>query len=263
MRSRYLNELTTPEVEAYFERGGDVALLPVGCVEMHGPHQPVGTDTFIAKAFALRLAEQAGGLVLPEVCYTWSGATDGFAGTLSIEPETEARLIESIVLKAHRTGFRRIGIVNVHGPGRKVIGMVIRRVFETHAIPAALLLPYNPMSDEAAEVFDGDLGAAKEASLVLAALEILGQGGLYKQEDMAYEDQAPPEPRSYWALRPGLVGFFMQDPRQHACPSPHVSLERGRRFYELQLESMAEVFDHLKEYAAAAEKQANKGTWRQ
>jgi creatinine amidohydrolase/Fe(II)-dependent formamide hydrolase-like protein len=58
-------ELTTPEVEQYLAGGGKTALLPVGSVEMHGPHQPIGTDTLIAKAFALRIAEQADGLVIP------------------------------------------------------------------------------------------------------------------------------------------------------------------------------------------------------
>lgn len=47
MRSRFLLELTTPEVEEYLSNGDRTAILPVGSVEMHGPHQPIGTDTLI------------------------------------------------------------------------------------------------------------------------------------------------------------------------------------------------------------------------
>jgi creatinine amidohydrolase/Fe(II)-dependent formamide hydrolase-like protein len=47
MRSRFLLELTTPEVETYLAQGGKTTLLPVGRVEMHGPHQPIGTDSII------------------------------------------------------------------------------------------------------------------------------------------------------------------------------------------------------------------------
>ena len=75
MRSRFLLELTTPEVEAYLAEGGTTALLPVGCVEMHGPHQPIGTDSIVAKAFALRIAQAANGIVLPTIHYTWPGST--------------------------------------------------------------------------------------------------------------------------------------------------------------------------------------------
>lgn len=44
MRSRYLLDLTMPEVEKYLADGGDLALLPIGPTEMHGPHLPLGTD---------------------------------------------------------------------------------------------------------------------------------------------------------------------------------------------------------------------------
>ena len=114
MRSRFLAELTTPEVESYLARGGRTALLPVGSVEMHGPHQPIGTDTLIAKAFALRLAEEADGLVLPEIHYTWAGSTDGFAGTVSIEPELVQKTVEAIALKVFRMGLRRLLVLSVH-----------------------------------------------------------------------------------------------------------------------------------------------------
>lgn len=104
MRSRFLCELTTPEVESYFKssasRGGASALLPVGCVEMHGPHLPLGTDTLVAKALALKIAEKADAIVLPEVHYTWSGATDGFAGTISIPQEMGGQLVECVVERA-------------------------------------------------------------------------------------------------------------------------------------------------------------------
>ena len=108
MRSRFLLELTTPEVEAYLAEGGTTALLPVGCVEMHGPHMPIGTDSIVAKAFALRIAEAANGIVLPGVHYTWAGSTDGFAGTLAVEPELVYKTVESIALKAWRMGLRRV-----------------------------------------------------------------------------------------------------------------------------------------------------------
>ena len=63
-----LLELTTPDVEKYLAEGGDLALLPIGPTEMHGPHLPLGTDLFDACAVALRVAEAANGIILPS---TW------------------------------------------------------------------------------------------------------------------------------------------------------------------------------------------------
>lgn len=262
MRSRFLAELTTPQVQEYL-KNGDLALLPVGCVEMHGPHQPVGTDTYIAKAIALRLAEEADGVVLPEVQYTWAGATDGFAGTISVPPELVMQLVEAICRRAVKMGFRRIALVNVHGPGQMVLGITMRRFFEKHGVPLLYIGAYGPISDEADELFSGDYASSKEAALVLASLKILGREGLYKETEMAYDDEAPRPPDSFGAMRPATAGFFMQDPRQHACPSKLVSLERGERFIELQVRDLLAKLRHLDEYIADVKDQQNRGWWAQ
>ena len=43
---------TFTELEDLFERGPVVAILPLGAIEAHGPHLPVGTDIWIAEAMA-------------------------------------------------------------------------------------------------------------------------------------------------------------------------------------------------------------------
>src|SRR5438128_1881145 len=45
----------------------DVVIIPIGCVEPHGRHMPLGTDTFIANGIAERVAEASGGLVFPAI----------------------------------------------------------------------------------------------------------------------------------------------------------------------------------------------------
>jgi creatinine amidohydrolase len=261
MRSRFLEELTTPDLEAYFRAGGDLALLPVGSVEMHGPHQPIGTDTLVARATALIMARDGDGVVLPDVSYTWAGATDGFAGTISIEPELAMRVVEAVLVKAAATGFKRLVVTNIHAPGNSMYHLAVRRVFEKHRIPAMYLNMGGAMSDEARDLFPGEARQAWEASMVLAALHILGKDGLYSQEEMAYDDEAPPSPPQMARFAPAVVGYFMQDPRQHACPSRHVSLERGMRFLELQAKSGLERIALLGPYIEEIEKQANRGTW--
>jgi creatinine amidohydrolase len=57
-------ELTWPEVEKADKK---VALHPVGVVEAHGPHLPLGTDSLMAIYIAERAAEEAGVLLLPPI----------------------------------------------------------------------------------------------------------------------------------------------------------------------------------------------------
>lgn len=258
MRSRWLDELTTVELQDYFKAGGNTAFLPVGAVEMHGPHQPIGTDTMIAKAFSLLLAERTDGIVLPEFAYTWAGATDGFPGTVSTPPETVQQFVTCILERVWRMGFRRIAVISVHGTNRAPLTICVRRIYETHGIVAQFLDPYLALTEEGESLFAGDWAVGKEASLVLAALEILGQGALYSEEGMAYEDSAPPLGIHAKAFR-GATGFFYQDLRHHAMPTRFTSRKRGLRFLEMQAEACAPGVCQLDEYSEEARQESNQG----
>jgi creatinine amidohydrolase len=263
MRSRFLMECTTPEVDEYLARGGRTALLPVGSVEMHGPHQPLGTDSLVATAFALRLAEAADGVVLPEVHYTWAGSTDGFAGTLSVEADLVQKIVEGIALKVFRMGLRHLLVLSIHAGNRSPLYLAARQIYEKHHIPLVYIDPYEPLGEDAGSIFAGEYQGAKEASLVLASLHILGKPDLYSEKEMRYDDQAPPFPSSFRAItRVGVVGYFMQDPRQHACPSVHVSLERGLDFMAKQVKHIVPILEHIDEYSEVTEAQRNKGWWK-
>src|SRR5438093_1316905 len=58
-------ELTAPDFVQAVERSSGVCLLPFGILEKHGPHLPLGTDLFDARALALRAAKNEYSLVFP------------------------------------------------------------------------------------------------------------------------------------------------------------------------------------------------------
>jgi len=96
-----------------------VAILPVGATEAHGPHLPLATDVIIAEAMARRGAEilSARGvhaLLLPPLAYTAAGYAAGFAGTLSIRPETVTALIVDIARGLAGHGLRALVVANAH-----------------------------------------------------------------------------------------------------------------------------------------------------
>ena len=68
MQTRQLQYLRPAEVLAELATA-PVAYLPLGLLEWHGPHLPLGVDAFNAEAVALQVAEQTGGLVLPTVYF--------------------------------------------------------------------------------------------------------------------------------------------------------------------------------------------------
>ena len=112
-----LGELTWPEAAKRF-REVDVALLPVGSLEQHGPHLPLDTDAHDAELTARRVAAACRAprpLVLPLIPYGVSYAHEDFAGTLSVSPDTLARMVHEIGMGVAREGITKLVIVNGHG----------------------------------------------------------------------------------------------------------------------------------------------------
>ena len=115
---RHWGEARYPELEGIAGRRA-AALLPLGAIEAHGPHLPLGTDIVIAEAMARegarRLAE-AGieSWILPAIPYAPAPFADGFAGTLSIAPATLAALLEDLATAVAARGVAVLAIVNVH-----------------------------------------------------------------------------------------------------------------------------------------------------
>jgi creatinine amidohydrolase/Fe(II)-dependent formamide hydrolase-like protein len=112
-----LGELTWPEAQERFKQV-DVALLPVGSIEQHGPHLPLDTDAFDAEYLAQKVAENCTDpkpLVLPLIPYGVSYHHDDFSGTISLTPGTLSKLVYEIGMSAVRNGILKLVIINGHG----------------------------------------------------------------------------------------------------------------------------------------------------
>lgn len=113
-----LTELTYTRFEA-LDRSRCVALLPVGAIEAHGPHLPLGTDGVIAEAMAGRATELLAhegytALILPTMDFTVAGFARNFAGTFSFRPETVRLLLQDLTAELSRWGLAALGVANAH-----------------------------------------------------------------------------------------------------------------------------------------------------
>lgn len=115
--SPILGELTWPEAQVRFKEV-DIALLPVGSIEQHGPHLPLDTDAFDANHLARGVAAACSDpkpLVLPQVSYGVSYHHGDFSGTINISPNTLTQLVYDIGMSAARNGITKLVIINGHG----------------------------------------------------------------------------------------------------------------------------------------------------
>jgi creatinine amidohydrolase len=98
---------------------GSVAILPVGAIEAHGPHLPLDTDVIIAQAMARAGAQRIAArgtsvVVLPPLAYTVAAFARGFAGTISLRPETVVATLLDIASSLVWHNFQALAIANAH-----------------------------------------------------------------------------------------------------------------------------------------------------
>ncbi|WP_231184810.1 creatininase family protein [Haladaptatus sp. DYF46] len=118
----------------------DLALLPVGSTEQHGPHAPLGTDWLNADAVADAGAAAYDGevVVAPPIAVGVSEEHRQFTGTLWVSEDTFRRYVRETVASLAHHGWDRVVIVNGHGGNvaalREVAGTITRHD-EAYAVP--------------------------------------------------------------------------------------------------------------------------------
>jgi len=134
----YIPHMTWVEFEEALERS-NMALIPVGSIEQHGKHLPLGTDFYGACETAKLISQEVDILVAPVLFLGLAEYHIGFPGTMTLTPETfEAVLYES-ALSLIKHGIKKIAIYNGHGGNNVSIDNVIRKINHTTEAAAVKL----------------------------------------------------------------------------------------------------------------------------
>jgi len=119
--SIYFADLTSPRARALLDSGQvPVLLLPIGAVEPHGPHAPLGTDSIISSAICERAAISLGddpgvrAFVLPEIAFGVTRYSAAFTGAITISESTLHAMVVEVCASLRAQGFGHVVIVNSH-----------------------------------------------------------------------------------------------------------------------------------------------------
>ncbi len=111
---RELSKMTYQDVRGYLDTGPGIVVLPLGSTEEHGPHGPLGTDTFAASLVGAKVAERIDGVLAPAMPYGMACDQTGFAGTVALRPTTLALLLKEICGNFVRDGYRLVLVLSGH-----------------------------------------------------------------------------------------------------------------------------------------------------
>ena len=128
----FLPHMTSPEVEALLEKT-DMVIIPVGSLEQHGGHLPIGTDFINGVERCKLIAQERDILVAPILMAGQSPYHMGFAGSIALKAETIIQVHLEAVESLIRHGFRRFIIMNAHGGNRAITTLLVDQINQTTA----------------------------------------------------------------------------------------------------------------------------------
>ena len=102
-----------PDLRKLIKKKKQIAIIPVGSIEQHGPHLPISTDSDIVTEISLQLSDKINGILLPTINYGISNEHFPFFN-LSIKKSTLSRILEDICESLIKNGISRILIINGH-----------------------------------------------------------------------------------------------------------------------------------------------------
>jgi creatinine amidohydrolase len=112
-------DMSWTDYQRRIEQDFPVVLLPIGSLEQHGPHSPLGSDEILTRLIANAVAVSVDGLVAPSISYGCrsqprTGGGWHFSGTTSIEGRTLMLLVRDILQEFGRHGVRKIAVLDTH-----------------------------------------------------------------------------------------------------------------------------------------------------
>jgi creatinine amidohydrolase len=233
---------------------GAVALVPVGAVEQHGPHLPVGLDVWVAGAVARAVAAREPGVLAAEpLAYGVSAHHNAFPGALTLRPATFIAVAVDVCRSLARNGFFPV-LLNGHGGNRAALAVAVAELGET-GVRAAAFSYFDLIAEEARAILpDADHGCghacALETSLMMHLLpaavrrERIPAGGTPPSWPDPHLFAAPPV--SVWR------GFDEINPTGVIGRPEDASAEAGARLFAAAVARSAEAVRQLRETFAGA-----------
>lgn len=166
-----LERVSWPQAEEYFKHH-DTVIIPLGSIECHGRHMPLGTDNLIPERIIERIEEKNGTMIAPMIPYGCTDYLADYPGTINLGHDLLYQLLKAVTssLKAH--GARRFVVINGHGGNIPPLDRVSLDLYKEGCLLAQMnwwQMVWNITADwKGNKPWHGGHGGAEETAAILA-----------------------------------------------------------------------------------------------
>jgi len=221
----------------------EVCIIPIGSLEKHGEHLPLGNDALIAHKLALMAVEKEPAVVLPPLYFAYTKAMKNLTGAISLETDVLLAFLENLCDEVARNGFKKIILLNAHGGNVSILGVFLRHVADKGKDYAVYLPPIFLAPEVIKEV--------KETSETGHAGEIETSISLYLFPELCKMERLPKEfysSRRDYDVSPAStsIDWYAAYPDAYVGDARKANAEKGRRIVEAHVEKLVELIRKIK-----------------
>ena len=241
-------ELTAPELVQAVSQSGGVCLIPLGILEKHGPHLPLGTDLLDVREVALRAAKTEYSVVFPQYYFGQIYEAKHQPGTIAYSPQLVWSLLQETCDELARNGFKELVLVNGHGGNNNFLPYFCQAQLEKNKDYAVILFSPEPDSAVDAQIarlrrtqMDGHAGEL-ETSMIAAHrpdLAHVERGG-----DQSGEDQKRLDHLHYGYT---AIWWYAKFPNHYAGDGRYANREIGDLLFNSEADQLARLIQILKQ----------------
>lgn len=252
--SNYLQTNSWEEAKQLIEKSKGVAIIPIGSIEQHGPHLPLGTDSYVAITLAEDAAEKTDAIIVPPLWFGWSPHHMVLPGTITIRPEVLIDITYDIISSLVQHGINKIILLN----GHRIVNVVWMQLAAERAqrnldVTVKIYDPAYMSKDIVEKLGFGEVGHAEEVET---------SHMMYRYSEMVHLDKAkdnPIKPQELYSVDPAYVHdtlcyvpSSMAHARQNALIAGGVTGEptkadaqRGKEYHEHLVNNLIKVIKIL------------------
>jgi len=249
-------ELTAPDFAKAVERSAGTAVIPIGVVEKHGPHLPLGTDLLDAREVAVRAVRKEYSIVFPPYYFSQIFEAKHQPGTLAYSARLIWDVLQETVDEIARNGVKKIIIVNGHGGNNSFLPFFCQSQLARRRDYVVYL--FQPSDDPA---FQARVKSLMKTPVDMHAGETETSTMLAHRPDIAHPERARDQSGADQARLSGLedaytaIWWYARFPNHYAGDGSPANAELGNLLLDHEAEQLAAMIRSVKADTKALELQ--------
>ncbi len=244
-------DLTSDQFPAAVKAVQGVCLVPLGCLERHAHHLPVGTDKFIANELCRRVADLEPAVVFPDYFFTQILEGAHYPGCIALAPDLILALLENVCEEIARNGLDKVVLVNAHGGNNNLLGFFAQAQLASQRDYVVYVLDHPPLPEEdkaAAQQWqttvDGHAGEIETSEILAIYPELV------HMETVPEAPEGMPQERLKALQDAGVytgIWWYGDHPTHYRGDAHPASAEKGDRWLDVEARAIAAAVRTIKQ----------------